>query len=410
MHLLRGELSNGRCKLGIDITERLTDPNAGDGMMIIENSEAMKGGPTCVFQGKEIPCCFIGTSPKASITSQLLADMLGHMDGMKIWDREEEGRRPFLLLDGHHSRLELPFLEYIHDPAHLWVVCIGVPYGTHKWQVADASECNGTFKMNVTRVKRTFFEKRPHGKKHFAKTDIIPIINKSFHGSYGNVKNAKKAISARGWGPANYALLLDPSIAKTKVMATDSTPATSSISRHGGPPDHAYTMKNGEAAKFFGELMQDASRDEGRTKKMREQRAETDQQDTYAKKLKKMTRVTSGGMASEHHYHVDEDTFLEMKDRAEIAEADETERVGNRVVAAIAADERRLSAEAAFQSGAKLNTTNLKSLIQSKKRIGDSPMKTTREELELQWNRRYLRDAGSSERNSAGQDREISSL
>jgi hypothetical protein len=48
-------------------------------------------------------------------------------------------------------------------------------------------------------------------------------------------------------------------------------------------------------------------------------------------------------MASEHHYHVDEDTFLEMKDRAEIAEADETERVGNRVVAAIAADERRLS-------------------------------------------------------------------
>jgi hypothetical protein len=200
----------------------------------------------------------------------------------------------------------------------------------------------------------------------------------------------------------------DVQIEKTKVM--DSTPATSSISRHGGPPAHAYTMENGEAAKLFGELMQDASRDEGRTKKMREQRAATDQQDTYAKKLKKMTRVTSGGMASEHHYHVDEDIFLEMKDRAEIAEADETERVGNRVVAAIAADERRLSAEAVFQSGAKLNTTNLKSLIQSKKRIGDSPMKTTRPELELQWNRRFLRDAGSSERNPAGQDREISSL
>jgi hypothetical protein len=52
-------------KTGID----LTVDNADD----LEKVAA--GGPTCTYLGKEIPC-FYGTSPKASITSELLADML----------------------------------------------------------------------------------------------------------------------------------------------------------------------------------------------------------------------------------------------------------------------------------------------------------------------------------------------
>jgi hypothetical protein len=46
---------------------------------------------------------------------------------------------PFVLLDGHQSRFDEVFLRYINDPAHKWVVAIGVPYGTHIWQVGDSS-------------------------------------------------------------------------------------------------------------------------------------------------------------------------------------------------------------------------------------------------------------------------------
>lgn len=97
----------------------------------------MRSGPVCKFKGKEL-ACFVTTSPKASITSQILADMLHEIDKNNLYDRSE-GAVPFLLLDGHHSRTKLPFLEYITDPEHEWMVCVGVPYGTHLWQVADSS-------------------------------------------------------------------------------------------------------------------------------------------------------------------------------------------------------------------------------------------------------------------------------
>ncbi len=123
-------------KLGVDIT--VTD--------LEDKKLAMSGGPTCSFNGKSIPT-FFGTSPKASITSQLLADMLKFIDQCGIYDRSIATL--FLLLDGHHSRMMLPFLRYINDDSHKWCCCIGVLYATHIWQVGDASSLNGTFKMEL---------------------------------------------------------------------------------------------------------------------------------------------------------------------------------------------------------------------------------------------------------------------
>jgi len=45
----------------------------------------MSGGPTCTFQGKQIPC-FYGTSPKASITTELLTEMLKYLDKLGVYD------------------------------------------------------------------------------------------------------------------------------------------------------------------------------------------------------------------------------------------------------------------------------------------------------------------------------------
>jgi hypothetical protein len=381
-------------KFGIDITERLIDPEKGDGTLFIENSAAMKGGPTCTFRGKEIPC-FVGTSPKASITSQLLADMLGHMDKMNIWERTADGPTPFLLLDGHHSRMELPFLDYIMDAAHEWVVCIGVPYGTHIWQVADASECNGTFKMYITRAKRVIFNLRPHGKKQFMATDVIPLINKSFWGSYGNVTSAKKAIANRGWFPANYALLTVPAIAKTKII-DNSIPV---------PDATVLNLSRGAAGTMTDKLLMDELRKAGRKEKLRKEREDTDEQHDILGRLKNLSRVTSGGLASLEHYSLDTNVHQVVKERAITGEEQDKERDINRAVAAVAADMRKQAAEEALQGGGKLTMDNLRALILSRKRRDDSPMKTTRAELELQWSRRHLREQAPDQ---VGEARELS--
>jgi len=134
-------------KLGIEITVSNEEAN--------NMEKVAQAGPTCFFRGKEIPC-FYGTSPKASITSQLLADMLKYLDQLGIYVRSVAYL--FLLLDGHHSQMMLPFLEYINDPEHKWVGCFGVPYATHVWQVADTSSLNGCFKIELTKAKQKYLQ------------------------------------------------------------------------------------------------------------------------------------------------------------------------------------------------------------------------------------------------------------
>jgi len=179
-------------KTGIDITCEDVEDRA----------KVMCGGPTCFYQGKTIPC-FYGTSPKASITTELLTEMLKYLDRLQVYDRTK--CEPFLLLDGHGSRMMLPFLDYINHPEHKWHVCFGVPYATHLWQVGDASSLNGVFKAELTRAKRNYIKHRSIPK--FEPTDIVPLTNIAFSKSFAKAENVKKAVEKRGWNPLNYNLL-----------------------------------------------------------------------------------------------------------------------------------------------------------------------------------------------------------
>jgi hypothetical protein len=78
--------------------------------------------------------------------------MLKLIDSQNVY-KQKDGLQPVLVLNGHHSRLKLPFLKYINNPDHLWTVCLGAPYGTHIWQVVDSSELNGFFKIALSKAK-----------------------------------------------------------------------------------------------------------------------------------------------------------------------------------------------------------------------------------------------------------------
>jgi hypothetical protein len=160
--------------------------------------KGQSGDPKCKYNGKEAPC-FFGASPQASITPELLMSMLKFMDDLNLFDCSV--CKPFLLLDGHGSRMQLPFLKYINDSKDERVCCIGVLYATHVWQVADASELNGLFKIELTQAKWEYL--RYQTTVHPLLIDIVPLLKQAWQRSFGNQDCASKGIASREWNPLN---------------------------------------------------------------------------------------------------------------------------------------------------------------------------------------------------------------
>ena len=119
-----------------------------------------------------------------------------------------------MLLDGHGSCLELPFLQYTNDPKHEWVVYIGVPYDTALRQVGDLEQQNGNYKLKLGKAKENLTKKRKQSllPLRLLPTDIIPLINYAWSQSFAKVEGNKKAISDREWFLYNRNLLLEPEL------------------------------------------------------------------------------------------------------------------------------------------------------------------------------------------------------
>ena len=115
-------------------------------------------GPECSFSGKKI-LTLVCWSINGSITSEILRDCLATLDHYDLFPRSGN-KKPFLLLDCHWSRFEIPFLNYVANKEHPWMVCQGVPYGTSLWQVADSKKQNGLFKAASSHMKMEILKKR----------------------------------------------------------------------------------------------------------------------------------------------------------------------------------------------------------------------------------------------------------
>lgn len=158
-----------------------------------------------MFRGKTVPC-YTTASPHGGITG-------------------ENGPRPVLLLDGHNSRFNLAFLQYINDPSTKWFVAIGLPYGTHVWQIGDSSEQNGSFNNAFYEALDILFEEKLKTGQPatILKTDIIPLVIAAWLRSFGRQESNKTAILKRGWNPLNRGCLQDPEVLATKPAPKDAT-------------------------------------------------------------------------------------------------------------------------------------------------------------------------------------------
>jgi hypothetical protein len=152
---------------------------------------------------------------------------LEQMDHLNLFPRTD-GIKPFLLLDGHGSRLELPFLEYINDPLHEWLVCIGKPFllldghGTSYWQVGDSAEQNGSYKMALTTAKKELVLKKQRACLYNPRIETYEItlfVQSAWDNSFARVEYNHKAITARGWCPLTRNLLDHPEILASEEQA-----------------------------------------------------------------------------------------------------------------------------------------------------------------------------------------------
>ena len=195
------------------------------------------GAPTCFFRGKTIPP-LVTCSKKGCITSEILMTALKRLDDLGVYKRTET-LTPMGLFDAHDSRLQVPFLRYINDESHLWRFCIGLPNGTHKWQVGDAPEQNGCWKVEWSREKGVLllYRIRMGLNAVLEKSDIITLVNIVWHKSFAMKESNTKAIAARGWNPANYCLLTDPEILATRPtsVANHTNPVTTLVVRQPSP-------------------------------------------------------------------------------------------------------------------------------------------------------------------------------
>ena len=191
--------------------EELFENNCGIG-------QAMQGGPICFYNEKEIPCYF-GTSETGCINSQILRDVCEYLDAIELYDRSNGAVKPMLLLDGNLCIFDVPFLEYVQEESHPWVVCCGLPRNSHLLPVVDSSEFNGPFRNEFASVKQRLLAGRSHGRKHFSPSDIVPLIKYAWSQTLAQSDTARRALALRGWNPLNYALLLHPTLTKLQQNA-----------------------------------------------------------------------------------------------------------------------------------------------------------------------------------------------
>jgi hypothetical protein len=297
---------------GIDIT-KLKDTveleNLNDGEEFLRSNKG-KGtclpyGPECTFHGKSVPC-LVQWSPHGGVNAQILVNCLQHMDKLELFPRSDK-LKPFVLLDGHSSRFDLQLVQYIRDQNHPWSVCLGLPYGTHLWQVGDSPQQNGNFKLYQSRAKEILLKEKYKQRlpKVFHPTDIIPIINYAWDRSFACTEGNKTAITTRGWNPCNYALLVSKEILRTKVDSVDTDNDDTATNHTQNTCTVTINIGEGTSAAIF-----DTICDENIKKRAKARVEDRERESMMVRKtLDRTKKLTSGPAFKKGHVGLHHDVF-----------------------------------------------------------------------------------------------------
>jgi hypothetical protein len=389
-------------KLGIDIRKDIASGETTYELIKANYGEenAMAGGPKCTYQGKEIPC-FVGCSPKASITSEMLAAMVSIIDQNGVYDRTKLNAnnkpiQPVLLLDGHQSRLKLPFLRYINDKDHKWTVCLGVPYGTHIWQVADSSELNGCFKIALNKAKREYMKLKPWNNKKWLPTDIIPLINMAWVKSFARVDTARKAIIKRGWYALNYVLLDHPGLIRECVQEENgtntTTDTTNSNCTNAAAVAKAVNTDGAASSGLLETLLEEKAKEIGRINKYEERKK---QQQTMEERYNALTgagTLTSGQLAINNIWQLNGDELLAKLEEKE--QLEQQKRSDSEAKKAAQQEKENMSFTESYhkyRNNQKLAGNDMKHLLRKVREANDSPLRTKIADLRQQWEKRKNR-------------------
>ena len=399
------------------------------------------GPPRCVFRGKEVPA-FVGMSPKGSITSELLKQIFQRLDDLGVYKRSPNGPIPFGLFDAHDSRLQLPFLRYINEESHLWKFNIGLPNGTHVWQVGDSNEQNGTWKVEWARekAKLVLFKTRMGLCNSLERSDIIPLINIIWERSFGNIQGNKKAIADRGWYPANKRLLTNPDILATRQTSTTErsgssaknyatsisndnnnhlsrdqrkstastpnaptsteqntpkvtkvTPATTSAPKENKNDSLDFSsminLSTGVASEYATDLLQYMIRSKACRDNLSKREREGKAIRNNKEEARKLTKITGGQLFKIEHVALDENILAARENK----EREKIEKIDNTIKKAIKEYQNRKRDYEQVQNSGKdekeYTCGDLKALIHFKKRKTDGAVPTTLPALKVRYER-----------------------
>ena len=84
------------------------------------NGKKFLGGPICKVNGYVVSClCY--WSKKGSIMAKICVGILQTLDHLNVFSIFD-GMKSLIIMDGHGSSLEVPFLYCIYNPRNEWVV------------------------------------------------------------------------------------------------------------------------------------------------------------------------------------------------------------------------------------------------------------------------------------------------
>ncbi len=153
-------------------------------------------------------------------------------------------------------------------------------------------------------------------------TDIIPIVNRTFPTSFGDVDKAQQAIIDCGWGPLNYTLLEHCNVLKTKPVPPDTSSSVSSdqlesassyaVTTNSNECSVTINIAKGAAGRAIDAIVQSEMKSVGTRKARKERKEKEEDEATSGEQLAKMAKVTSGALASRGHYCLDADLHQQV--------------------------------------------------------------------------------------------------